>query len=104
MLIRLTLTAAAIMLAQQTLANDGPLAFIPITYANNYQHGIDIFDYWKSEKLDGIRAIWTGKQLVTRNGNPISAPLGLPSRYPLIHSKVNCGQGAAISHWYSKRF
>ncbi|CSA54090.1 Uncharacterised protein [Vibrio cholerae] len=31
-------------------------------------------------------------------------PLGLPSRYPLIHSKVNCGQGAAISHWYSKRF
>lgn len=78
MLIRLTLTAAAIMLAQQTLANDGPLAFIPITYANNYQHGIDIFDYWKSEKLDGIRAIWTGKQLVTRNGNPISAPCSAP--------------------------
>lgn len=59
MLIRLTLTAAAIMLAQQTLANDGPLALFH-HYANNYQHGIDIFDYWKSEKLDGIRAIWTG--------------------------------------------
>ncbi|EGQ8410630.1 DNA ligase [Vibrio cholerae] len=82
MLIRLTLTAAAIMLAQQTLANDGPLAFIPITYANNYQHGIDIFDYWKSEKLDGIRTIWTGKQLVTRNGNPISAPAWFTESLP----------------------
>ncbi|ENM5734236.1 DNA ligase [Vibrio mimicus] len=75
MLIRLTLTAAAILIAsQQAMANDGPLAFIPITFANDYQHGINIYDYWKSEKLDGIRAIWTGKQLVTRNGNPISAP------------------------------
>ncbi|KQA19995.1 DNA ligase [Vibrio metoecus] len=74
MLIRLTLTAAAILLSQQTSANDSPLAFIPITFANDYQHGINIYDYWKSEKLDGIRAIWTGKQLVTRNGNPIAAP------------------------------
>lgn len=86
MLIRLTLTAVAILSSQHTTANDGPLAFIPITFANDYQHGINIYDYWKSEKLDGIRAIWTGKQLVTRNGNPISAPAwfieSLPS-YPL---------------------
>ena len=27
-----------------------------------------------SEKLDGIRAIWTGSQLVTRRGNVIAAP------------------------------
>lgn len=35
-----------------------------------------------SEKYDGIRAFWTGKQLVTRSGNLISAPpwftAGLP--------------------------
>ncbi len=30
--------------------------------------------YWISEKYDGIRAIWTGKKLLTRNGNPIDAP------------------------------
>ncbi len=30
--------------------------------------------YWMSEKLDGIRALWTGKELLTRKGNPIIAP------------------------------
>ncbi|MGR5065431.1 DNA ligase [Photobacterium sp. DNB22_13_2] len=30
--------------------------------------------YFASEKLDGIRAIWTGTSLVTRQGNPIIAP------------------------------
>ncbi|WP_413284483.1 DNA ligase [Vibrio sp. MA40-2] len=30
--------------------------------------------YWVSEKLDGIRALWTGKELLTRKGNKIHAP------------------------------
>lgn len=30
--------------------------------------------YYVSEKLDGIRARWTGTQLITRTGNPIHAP------------------------------
>ena len=33
-----------------------------------------VSDYLVSEKYDGIRAIWTGKQLLTRQSNPISAP------------------------------
>ena len=33
-----------------------------------------ISDYLVSEKYDGIRAIWTGSELLTRQGNPISAP------------------------------
>jgi DNA ligase-1 len=35
---------------------------------------IPISDYLVSEKYDGIRAIWTGEQLLTRQGNEISAP------------------------------
>mmetsp|Transcript_12567 Transcript_12567/g.20943 ORF Transcript_12567/g.20943 Transcript_12567/m.20943 type:complete len:571 (-) Transcript_12567:71-1783(-) len=31
-------------------------------------------DFLMSEKLDGMRALWTGKQLVSRQGNPIEAP------------------------------
>lgn len=31
-------------------------------------------DYLVSEKYDGIRAIWTGSELLTRQSNPISAP------------------------------
>jgi len=33
-----------------------------------------ISDYLVSEKYDGIRAIWTGSKLLTRQGNQISAP------------------------------
>ena len=31
-------------------------------------------DVWVSEKLDGIRAYWNGRQFLTRSGNPIYAP------------------------------
>ena len=33
-----------------------------------------VSDYLVSEKYDGVRAIWTGEALLTRNGNPIYAP------------------------------
>ncbi|MCM0148853.1 DNA ligase [Photobacterium galatheae] len=33
-----------------------------------------ISDYWVSEKLDGVRAFWTGNQLQTRSGHRIHAP------------------------------
>lgn len=59
---------------------------LPIVYAKEYRQGIELGDYWQSEKLDGIRAIWDGQQLTTRNGYPIHAPSWftepLPS-YPL---------------------
>lgn len=38
---------------------------------------------WMSEKFDGVRAVWTGKELLTRAGNVIDCPAwftkGLPS-------------------------
>ncbi|SIN86336.1 DNA ligase [Salinivibrio sp. ES.052] len=34
----------------------------------------DYRGYWASEKLDGVRAYWTGSRLVTRQGNLIHAP------------------------------
>lgn len=35
-----------------------------------------------SEKLDGIRAYWDGKQLLTRKGNAIHAPKWFSKNYP----------------------
>ena len=35
-----------------------------------------------SEKLDGIRAYWNGKNLLTRNGNIIHAPSWFTKEYP----------------------
>lgn len=47
---------------------------MPLMHAKNYQDGINTAEYWKSEKLDGIRAIWNGKALKTRSGKSLIAP------------------------------
>ena len=40
--------------------------------------------WWMSEKLDGIRAYWTGSKLVTRNGNEIHAPAWFTDSLPSL--------------------
>lgn len=50
------------------------LAAQDILLAQIYQQGIDVTHYLVSEKLDGVRAIWDGKQLKSRKGNVINAP------------------------------
>ena len=47
----------------------------PLLLANDYDDAdVDVSRYWVSEKYDGMRAYWDGKQLVTRAGNTIHAP------------------------------
>jgi DNA ligase-1 len=54
----------------------------PLSLAKEYQSDIDISQYWISEKLDGIRAYWDGKQLLTRQGNLIHAPDWFTNQLP----------------------
>ncbi|MCL4163059.1 UNVERIFIED_CONTAM: hypothetical protein GTU68_039230 [Idotea baltica] len=42
--------------------------------ANVYHEGIDIDQYWVSEKFDGVRALWDGEKFVSRGGNIYHAP------------------------------
>lgn len=58
-------------------------ATIPIPLAQTY-HAAEhsLHTYLVSEKLDGIRAIWTGSELLTRNGNPIHAPSWFTAALP----------------------
>ena len=55
----------------------------PLLLAERYRDGIDVSDYWISEKLDGVRAAWDGRALRFRSGNPVPAPQwfldGLPA-------------------------
>lgn len=44
----------------------------------------DISNYLVSEKYDGVRAIWTGELLLTRQGNPISAPEWFTAPLPAV--------------------
>jgi DNA ligase-1 len=54
----------------------------PLMLAGRYQADVDPAGYWVSEKLDGVRALWNGRQLLFRSGRPVGAPAwfvaGLP--------------------------
>ncbi len=55
-----------------------------LQHAQNYQSGINLSDYWVSEKLDGVRAYWDGNQLMTRRGFRIPAPEWFVKGFPKI--------------------
>jgi DNA ligase 1 len=42
--------------------------------AQVYESGLDVTQYLVSEKYDGVRAVWDGKQFTSRQGNEIHAP------------------------------
>lgn len=50
--------------------------------AKTYYKSIDIKHYLVSEKLDGVRAYWDGKQLVSRQGNRFNAPAWFIKDFP----------------------
>ena len=50
--------------------------------ANIYHKGIDLSEYWISEKYDGVRVIWNGTQLVSRGGNIYHAPEWFTKGFP----------------------
>jgi len=74
--LRLSAVAIGVLISVIANADTGyePADFSPVILATNYHSEVSIDDYWKSEKLDGIRAIWDGNTLKTRNGHQIYAP------------------------------
>lgn len=50
--------------------------------AEVYNGNINVQQYWVSEKLDGVRAYWDGKQLISRGGNVIAAPEWFVADFP----------------------
>ena len=50
--------------------------------ANVYHSGLDLNDYWLSEKYDGVRVIWDGEQLISRGGNIYHAPKWFTRDFP----------------------
>lgn len=50
--------------------------------AEVYRPGMSLHDYWVSEKYDGVRGYWDGKQLWTRGGERIVAPAWFTAPLP----------------------
>ena len=55
----------------------------PFLLAKRYDPGIELSRYLISEKLDGVRAYWNGKNLVTRGGYIINAPSWFTKKFPI---------------------
>ena len=50
--------------------------------ANVYDKDVDVSQYWVSEKYDGVRAYWDGKQFLSRQGNQYYAPAWFTQGFP----------------------
>lgn len=64
--------------------------------ATRFGTGIgDLAGYLVSEKLDGVRARWDGKRLLTRNGDAIDAPAWFTADWPAqpMDGELWCGRG-----------
>ena len=53
---------------------DGEDAGPPLLLAESWDNAADLSGWWMSEKLDGVRAYWDGKQFLSRQGNLFHAP------------------------------
>jgi DNA ligase-1 len=54
----------------------------PVMLAHRWDQKVDIKGWWMSEKLDGVRGYWTGKEMVSRSGNPFHIPTWFTKNYP----------------------
>lgn len=62
--------------------------------AQEYQ-GQNIQGWAMSEKLDGVRAYWNGKQLISRQGNVFTPPAGFTHNFPpfALDGELYIGRG-----------
>ena len=73
-----TLTVLLLVACCQLTAASKP----ELLLAQVYDGTVDVQQYWVSEKLDGVRAYWDGKQLISRGGNLIAAPAWFVADFP----------------------
>ena len=70
-------------LPQKPVTDSEATAGPPILLAESWDNAQDLSGWWLSEKLDGVRAYWDGKQFLSRQGNLYHAPtwftVGLPA-------------------------
>lgn len=52
--------------------------------AHVWRSDLPLQDYWVSEKLDGVRGYWNGRQLMSRGGQVIAAPGWFTQGWPAM--------------------
>lgn len=67
----------ASMVASTIYASGNPKKLPALILAKTYQMdvvNVSLQEYWVSEKLDGVRAYWNGRNFISRKGNIYHAP------------------------------
>lgn len=75
-------TRRALLLAALAAPLPGGAAPPPLMLARVYRPGMPLAGYWVSEKYDGVRGYWDGRQLLTRGGEPVAAPAWFTAPWP----------------------
>lgn len=60
--------------SKSTADGDDAGAGPPLLLAESWDNAADLSGWWMSEKLDGVRAYWDGRQFISRQGNLYHAP------------------------------
>jgi len=92
------LALAGLALASRTAqAKDKPEgpARPELMLARPYSASTPLADHWVSEKYDGVRGYWTGKQLLTRGGEVVHTPAWFTKGWPntLMDGELWAGRG-----------
>ena len=74
----------ALLVLSSPLAAGGEAQAPSLLLADTYREGIDLAQYWVSEKLDGVRARWDGETLTSRKGNRFIAPAWFTKGFPRV--------------------
>lgn len=90
-----TALPANAQLSPRTLLRTASASMPAPMLATGFRGGIDLTGYLASEKLDGVRARWDGRQLWTREGNRIDAPSWFTAGWPAqaIEGELWIGRG-----------
>ncbi|WP_083698022.1 DNA ligase [Shewanella sp. UCD-KL21] len=76
--ISIIITVLSLFAAPILFAADKP----SIQLATKITKGIDIKQYYVSEKLDGVRGYWTGKKMLSRSGREMVLPQWFVADFP----------------------
>lgn len=74
------LLACAAWLPSAGRADGAPAMLLAEVYAA----GVDVTQYWVSEKFDGVRAQWDGRVLRFRGGGVVPAPAWFTAHFPAV--------------------
>jgi DNA ligase len=77
-------SSAAKLGSSEALTSSQPVTILPpaLLLAKSYTLDTNLSLFYVSEKMDGVRAFWNGRRLISRGGHVIHAPAWFTNNFP----------------------